>query len=276
MDKGFTKKKSLGQNFLTGDGIPARIAAVCGADKSTGVIEIGPGMGILTKQLVALAAKVVAVEIDSELIPYLNDRFKDAENLKIINADILKCDIQKLINDEFGGLERAVCANLPYYITTPIIMALLEGTCRFKSITVMVQKEVADRLTSKPGESGYGAITAAVNYYARVVKHFKVGAANFSPKPKVDSAVISLIPYEEKPVRPLDEKLFFDVLKAAFATRRKTLVNSLSAAFGNKLPKDKITEIVSAHFSPTVRGEELGTAELARLSDMIKLYLDKI
>lgn len=269
MDKGFTKKKALGQNFLTSDNIPIRIAEVCGADKSTGVIEIGPGMGILTKQLIAISSKVVAIEIDDELIPHLAERFRDADNLKIINKDVLKCDLGRIIEDEFGGLDCCVCANLPYYITTPIIMALLEGGYPFKSITVMVQKEVADRLASKPGEDGYGAITASVNYYAQVVKRFKVGAANFSPKPKVDSAVISILPYKVKPIQPRDEKLFFEVLRGAFATRRKTLVNSLSTVFGSRLSKDSIGSIVSTLHSPTVRGEELSVAELAALSDKI-------
>ncbi len=269
MEKAFTKKKALGQNFLTSDNIPIRIASVCGADKNTGVIEIGPGMGILTKQLVKIAPKVVAIELDEELIPHLNKRFEDANNFKLINQDVLKCDIEQIIKDEFNGLNCCVCANLPYYITTPIIMKLLEGNYRFKSITVMVQKEVADRLASKPKEDGYGAITASINYYAEVVKHFKVSAANFSPRPKVDSAVISIIPYEDKPVKPICEKTFLEVIRGAFATRRKTLVNSLSAVFGNKLSKEALLNIISESHNPTVRGEELSVAELAKISDRI-------
>ncbi|MBQ3082219.1 MAG: 16S rRNA (adenine(1518)-N(6)/adenine(1519)-N(6))-dimethyltransferase RsmA [Clostridia bacterium] len=264
----FNKKKSLGQNFLTSDKIPIRIAEACGADKTCGVIEIGPGMGILTKQLALRVAKVVAIEIDDELIPILAERFADADNVKVINEDVLKCDISAIIKEEFSGLDVAVCANLPYYITTPIIMALLEGNYGFKSITIMIQKEVAERLCAKAGSPTYGAVTAAVNYYASVKKQFVVGAANFSPKPKVDSAVITITPYEDKPVKPQNEGLFFKVLKAAFATRRKTLVNSLSTAFST-ISKGDIQRIVSACHSPTVRGEELSVAELAKISDEI-------
>lgn len=269
MEKDFTKKKAYGQNFLTSDNIPIRIAEVCGADEHTGVIEIGPGMGILTRQLLARAAKVVAIEIDEELVPFLNERFGDNEKFRLINRDVLKCDLSEIIRTEFEGLDCIVCANLPYYITTPIIMTLLEGGHAFKSITVMVQKEVADRLASTPGSDGYGAITASVSYYARVIKRFKVGAANFSPKPKVDSAVISIIPYEDKPVKPICEKTFFEVVRAAFATRRKTLVNSLSGAFASRLSKETIADIVSSLHSPTVRGEELSVAELAAIADRI-------
>lgn len=268
MAEAFNKKKALGQNFLTSDKIPTRIAEVCGIDRDCGVIEIGPGMGILTKQLAVRAAKVVAIEIDEELIPILEERFADADNVKIINKDVLKCDLGSIIKEEFGGMDCAVCANLPYYITTPIIMALLEGNYGFRAITVMIQKEVAERLCAPAGSPVYGAVTAAVNYYASVKKQFNVGAANFSPKPKVDSAVITITPYKDKPVKPQNEKLFFAVLKAAFATRRKTLVNSLSTAF-NKISKGDIQSIVSAHHSPTVRGEELSVAELAQISDEI-------
>ncbi len=268
MAETFTKKKALGQNFLTSDKIPIRIAEACGADKGVGVIEIGPGMGILTKQLALRANKVVAIEIDEELIPILEERFAETDNVKIINRDVLKCDLKAIIKEEFEGLDCAVCANLPYYITTPIIMALLEGNYGFKSITIMIQKEVAERLCAKAGSANYGAVTAAVNYYASVKKQFIVGAANFSPKPKVDSAVITITPYEEKPVKPDNEKLFFGVLKAAFATRRKTLVNSLAGAFGT-VSKSDIQSIVSANHSPTVRGEELSVAELAQISNEI-------
>ncbi len=264
----FNKKKALGQNFLTSDKIPTRIAEVCGIDADCGVIEIGPGMGILTKQLALRAAKVVAIEIDEELIPILEDRFGGTDNVKIINRDVLKCDLGAIIKEEFGGMDCAVCANLPYYITTPIIMALLEGNYGFRAITVMIQKEVAERLCAPAGSQNYGAVTAAVNYYASVKKQFGVGAANFSPKPKVDSAVITITPYKDKPVKPDNEKLFFAVLKAAFATRRKTLVNSLSTAFST-ISKGDIQSIVSLHHSPTVRGEELSVAELAQISDEI-------
>ncbi len=272
MAEGFYKKKSLGQNFLTSDRIPARIAEVCGADKGCGVIEIGPGMGILTKQLALRAAKVAAIEIDSELIPILEERFADAENVKIINEDVMKCDLRSLIKEEFAGLDCVVCANLPYYITTPILMMLLEGEYGFRSITVMVQKEVAERLSAKAGAAGYGAVTAAVSYYAAVKRQFTVGAENFSPKPKVDSAVITLTPYTEKPVKPENEGLFFRVLRGAFAMRRKTLVNSLSSAI-NELPKEEIKSVVTELFGATVRGEELDVRQFAALSDRINALI---
>ncbi len=270
----FTKKKALGQNFLTSDKIPIRIAEACGVDKNCGVIEIGPGMGILTKQLSLRAAKVVAIEIDSELIPYLEERFSDTDNVKIINNDVLKCNLNEIIKQEFNGLDCVVCANLPYYITTPIIMALLEGGYGFRNITIMIQKEVAERLTAPPASAQYGAVTAAVSYYAAVKKQFNVGAANFSPKPKVDSAVITITPYKDKPVKPDNEKLFFRVLKGAFAMRRKTLVNSLSSVI-NELSKDDIQSIVSSLHSPTVRGEELSVAQLSEISNRMNDAINK-
>lgn len=270
----FTKKKALGQNFLTNDRIPARIAEACGADKSCGVIEIGPGMGILTRHLAQRAAKVAAIEIDGELIPYLNDRFADAENVSIINCDILKCDIRRIMESELAGLDCLVCANLPYYITTPIVMKLLEGEYGFRSITVMVQKEVAERLASKPGDAQYGAVTAAVSYYAEVKRLFNVGAENFSPKPKVDSAVVTITPYKEKPVKPVDEKLFFRVLRGAFAMRRKTLVNSLSSVI-SEIGKGEIQSVVSGLFSSTVRGEELSAAQLCEIADALSVILNE-
>lgn len=270
----FTKKKALGQNFLTSDKIPIRIAEACGVNKSCGVIEIGPGMGILTNQLALRAAKVVAIEIDNELIPYLEKRFINFDNVIIINDDVLKCNLADIIERNFKGLDCVVCANLPYYITTPIIMSLLEGEYNFKSITVMVQKEVAERLAAKAGSSQYGAVTAAVSYYASVKKQFNVGAANFAPKPKVDSAVITITPYVDKPVKPKNERLFFRVLKGAFATRRKTLVNSLSTMIP-EIPKGFLINVVSSLHSPTVRGEDLNVAQLAAISDKLNDYLSE-
>ncbi len=268
----FTKKKALGQNFLTNDRIPERIAEECGVDANSAVIEIGPGMGILTNQLSLRAKKVVAVELDDELIPILNERFCNRDNVEIIHNDILKCDINGIIKEKFASLPVYVCANLPYYITTPIIMMLLEGGYSFEAITVMVQKEVADRLCSPAGSDTYGAVTASVSYYGRVEKLFKVGAACFSPKPKVDSMVIKITPYKDKPVKPDNEKLFFRVIKASFATRRKTLLNSLSSAFGN-VPKAELERIITARHPATVRGETLSVQEFAYISDEInKIY----
>lgn len=262
----FRKKKALGQNFLTNRRVCARIAEVSGADAASGVLEIGPGMGALTAELAARAAKVVAVEKDEELIPRLADRFSGASNVRIVGGDILSCNLNEIVQGDFRGLTPIVCANLPYYITTPVIMLLLKGAFGFRSITVTVQKEVAQRLAALPGSPQYGAVTAAVAYYAEVKKRFEIGAANFSPKPKVDSAVITMCPYAEKPVVPDNEKLFFAVIKAAFATRRKTLVNSLSAAFP-AIGKGAIAEAAAKFHAPNVRGEELGVAEFAQISD---------
>lgn len=275
-DSGFKKKHALGQNFLTSDRIPTRIADECGADKESGVIEIGPGLGILTRQLSRVAAKVVAIEIDKELIPLLEERFKDFENVSFINEDVLKCDLAKIIKENFDGLKLHVCANLPYYITTPILMALLEGDFGFESVTVMVQKEVADRLCSKCGDKNYGAVTASVSYYAKVKKLFNVSAANFSPRPKVDSAVIRLDLYKEKPVKPDSEEIFFKVLRGAFENRRKTLVNSLSGVFGSEITKEKITEIVSLTADPMVRGEALDLNQLCFISNEINKNFNKL
>ncbi len=269
----FTKKKALGQNFLTSDKIPIRIAEACGADKNCGVIEIGPGMGILTNQLALRAAKVVAIEIDNELIPYLEERFANTDNVRIINEDVLKCDIRKIITEDFNGLDCVVCANLPYYITTPIIMELLEGGYGFRSITVMIQKEVAERLTAPAGSPLYGAVTAAVSYYASVKKQFNVGAANFSPKPKVDSAVITITPYVDKPVKPENEKLFFRVLKGAFAMRRKTLVNSLASVI-SEVSKEDILKAITVEHSATVRGEGLSVTQLSAISDRLNKIIN--
>ncbi len=265
----FVKKKALGQNFLTNDRIPERIAEECGVDRASAVIEIGPGMGILTNQLSIRARKVVAVELDDELIPILEERFCNRDNVEIIHNDILKCDLNAIIRDKLEGMPVYVCANLPYYITTPIIMMLLEGGFGFEAITVMVQKEVADRLCSPAGSSEYGAVTASIAYYAKVEKLFKVGAACFSPKPKVDSAVIKITPYKDKPIKPDNEKIFFRVIKAVFATRRKTLLNSLSQHFGSEIPKAELERIISARYPMTVRGETLTVAEFAYISNEI-------
>lgn len=269
----FKKKKQFGQNFLTNSAIPQRIAAESGITKDDGVIEIGPGFGILTRELSKIADKVVAIEIDTELMDILPEKLKDCDNVKVINADILKTDVNKLIKEEFNNKGVCVCANLPYYITTDIVMSLLEGEFGFKTITVMVQKEVAERFCAKAGTDGYGAITASIGYYASVKRLFTVKAGSFDPKPKVDSAVIRFDLYKEPPVSPIDKKLFFDVIKAAFSQRRKTLVNTLSSSFGNVLSKEQITSIVtSAGFKETVRGEELDIKAFSNIADLIYKY----
>ncbi|MBO5402534.1 MAG: ribosomal RNA small subunit methyltransferase A [Clostridia bacterium] len=267
---GFIKKKKYGQNFLTSDRIPARIAAESGITSECGVIEIGPGLGVLTKQLLAVAKKVVAIEIDTELIPILTEKFADEENFRLINEDVLNVDLDKLIAEHFPDMPVCVCANLPYYITTPILMKLLEGKHGFITITVMVQKEVAQRLCSKCGDSEYGAITASVNYYASVKRLFPVKAGSFSPPPKVDSAVIRFDLYDTPPVAPVDENTFFAVIRAAFAQRRKTLLNALCTAFSDRLSRDELAAIITeAGLTQDVRGEKTDNKTLCFISDKI-------
>ena len=267
---GFVKKKKYGQNFLTSDRIPSRIAAESGITSECGVIEIGPGLGVLTKQLLAVAKKVVAIEIDTELIPILTEKFADEENFRLINEDVLNVDLDKLIAEHFPDMPVCVCANLPYYITTPILMKLLEGKHGFRTITVMVQKEVAQRLCSKCGDSEYGAITASVNYYASVKRLFPVKAGSFSPPPKVDSAVIRFDLYDTPPVTPVDENTFFAVIRAAFAQRRKTLLNALCTAFSDRLSRDELAAIITeAGLTQDVRGEKTDNKTLCFISDKI-------
>lgn len=272
----FKKKNQYGQNFLTNVAIPRRIAAESGITAEDCVIEIGPGFGILTRELSAIAHKVVAIEIDTELMNILPEKLAGCENVKVINADILKTDVSKLIADEFDGRNVCVCANLPYYITTDIVMKLLEGNYGFKTITVMVQKEVAERFCSKAGSDGYGAITASISYYASVKRLFTVKAGSFDPKPKVDSAVIRFDVFDKPPVSPLDKDILFNVIKAAFSQRRKTLLNSLFSFFGQQLNKEQLTEIIlSADLSETVRGEELDIFAFSKIADLIYTKITK-
>ncbi|MDL2287271.1 16S rRNA (adenine(1518)-N(6)/adenine(1519)-N(6))-dimethyltransferase RsmA [Eubacteriales bacterium OttesenSCG-928-G02] len=272
-DFDFKKKKKYGQNFLTSDRIPKKIVEQSGITKDFGVIEIGAGQGILTQQLLNTAKNVISVEIDEELIPFLNEKFKNYNNFLLINDDILKVDLNKYIESHFKEMSVAVCANLPYYITTPILMKLLEGKHGFKTITVMVQKEVASRLVSFKGDKEYGAITAVCNYYANVKKLFNVSAGCFSPPPKVDSAVIRFDLYDAPPVKLDNEKLFFDVIKAAFNQRRKTFVNSSNSFFNNNYSKDLITEILNElNKNINIRGEELDIHDFAFISNKLNKY----
>ncbi len=265
----YRKKKQYGQNFLTSPAIPKKIVTQSGIDKSCGVLEIGAGQGILTEVLADEAGMVVSVEIDGDLIEQLNSRFDDRSNVVIINQDILQTDIKAIAEKYFSGLKPVVCANLPYYITTPIIMKLLESKL-FSSITVMVQKEVAARLTAKKGEPEYGAITAVCNYYASVKKLFNVPAGAFSPPPKVDSSVIMFTVHEHPPVSPIDESTFFSVIKAAFAQRRKMFSNSFNSCFNLPFTKSEICDmLISVGLSPTVRGEEMDIYDFAKISDII-------
>ncbi len=266
----FKKKKHYGQNFLTNVAIPRRIAAESGITPDDCVIEVGPGFGILTRELSAIADKVVAIEIDTELMEILPEKLKNCTNVEIINQDILKIDIQNLVSEKFGDKDVCVCANLPYYITTDIVMKLLEGDYKFKTITVMVQKEVAERFCAKAGTPLYGAVTASINYYASVKRLFTVKAGSFDPRPKVDSAVIRFDVHKTPPVFPIDKKTFFDVIKAAFSQRRKTLLNSLNSVFGSDIPKETLASLLIENgFSETVRGEELDIQAFSKISDLI-------
>ncbi len=264
---GITFQKKFGQNFLINEALPQRIAAECGAGENDGVLEIGPGIGTMTAELCKVAGKVVAVEIDTCLIPVLAETLGEFDNVKVINSDIMKTDIPSLIKNEFGDRDVYVCANLPYYITTPILMLLLEGEYKFKQMTFMVQKEVADRLCANAGDSDYGAVTASVNYYGKIEKLFNVGAGNFMPAPKVDSAIIQITPYTEPPVKVKDEKLFFRIIKAAFEQRRKTLTNALSGKVG--VDKTGIQKaLAECGFDVNIRGERLSIFDFARLADV--------
>lgn len=267
-EHGFTFSKSLGQNFLINPTVCPRMAEACGADSDTGVLEIGAGIGVLTAELAKRAKKVVSLELDTRLIPVLAETLGEFSNVEVLNADVLKIDLNKLIDDCFQGMHVAVCANLPYYITSPVIMALLESRIPVDAVTVMVQKEAAARLCAPVGSRDAGAVTVAVNYYAQAEKLFDVSAGSFMPAPKVDSSVIRLNIRKEPPVEVSDEKFFFRVIKAAFGQRRKTASNSLSAGLG--IPKDKVSAaIAAAGFEPSVRAESLTMQELARLSECL-------
>ena len=270
---GFHFSKAKGQNFLTQSWVPQQIAEEAGVDDTCGVLEVGPGMGPLTQQLCLRAKKVVAVEVDQNLKPVLAETMAPHDNLEIIFGDVLKQDVAALVQEKFGGLRVKACANLPYYITSDILAALLEAKC-FESVTVMVQKEVAQRICAKPGTAAYGAFTVFCQYYTDPEILFDVPPNCFIPQPKVTSAVLHLHVRTE-PVCPVsDEKLFFKVVRGSFAQRRKTLVNGLAAVFGS-LSKAQLTDIlVECGFSPNVRGETLSIPEFARLADAIGKALD--
>lgn len=273
--RGIKFNKGYGQNFLISEDVPYKIASECGADKSCGVIEVGPGIGTLTCHLADVAKKVVAVEIDTNLIDILSETLSEFDNVKVINSDILKVNLNKLIEEEFNDTEICVCANLPYYITTPILMYFIESGLIFKSITVMVQKEVAMRLSSKPGDSDYGAITAAIARYGTAKRLFNVPSGCFMPAPKVDSAILQIIPHKEKPYTVISEEMLTKVIRSAFSQRRKTLLNSLSGSFSGIEKQDIKNIITSCGFSETVRGEQLGVQEFAAISDKLSEALTK-
>ena len=262
-------KKQFGQNFLISESVPRRIAESGSAE---GVLEVGPGIGTLTRELCQNAKKVVAVEIDTTLLPILEKTLADFDNITVISGDIMKTDLDTIVKEHFADCgEIAVCANLPYYITSPVLMKLLESRIPFKSVTVMVQKEVATRLAAPAGHETYGALTASVSYYASVKKLFDVPAGCFMPKPKVDSAVVKLTLYKEPPVE-CNEETLFKVIKGAFAQRRKTLINSLSTVIGH-IPKSALGEIItSCGFAEGVRGETLDIAAFAKIANAIDNY----
>ena len=265
---GFHFSKALGQNFIINPGICPRMAEESGIDGNCGVIEIGAGIGVLTAELAKRAKKVVVIEIDTKLLPILEETLKDFDNIEIINQDVLKTDLAALIRDKFDGMPVYVCANLPYYITSPVIMALLESRLPIEAITVMVQKEAAQRLCAPVGSRLSGAVTVAVDYYAKAQKLFDVSAGSFMPAPKVDSSVIRMDIRKEPEIEITNEELFFKMVHAAFGQRRKTASNSISA--GSGIPKDVVIKAIEeCGFPPSVRAEGLTMRELANLSEKI-------
>ena len=264
---GFRFSKAKGQNFLTAAWVPEQIAEESGVDETAGVLEIGPGIGCLTQQLALRAGKVCAVEVDTRLKPILDRTVGEFSNLEILWQDVRKLDIAALVREKFPGLRPMACANLPYYITSPILASLLEAEC-FQSVTVMVQKEVAQQICAAPGAGNYSAFTVFCQYYAEPEILFEVPASCFMPQPKVTSAVIRL-KMRTTPWEIGNKKTFFQVVRASFAMRRKTLQNGLSAGFGS-FTKAEIGEILeSCGFSPAVRGETLSIPEFGRIADAI-------
>lgn len=262
---GFHFSKALGQNFIVNPEVCPRIAYESGVDKDMCALEIGPGIGVLTKELAKRAKRVLAVEIDEALPPVLAETLAEFDNVTVLGADVLKIDMLKTAREHFGDTPFVVCANLPYYITSPILMKLLEEGCGAESITVMVQKEAAQRIAAKPGTRDCGALTAAIHYYSEPEKLFDVGKNSFVPAPKVDSSVIRLKIRKEPPVSVPDEKYFFKVIRASFGQRRKTLANSVSGGLG--LTKDEILcALERCGLSPTARAEELSLEDFAAFS----------
>ena len=265
----FAFQKKFGQNFLIDEHVLNKIIAAAGVTKEDMVLEIGPGFGTMTQYLSENAREVVAVEIDKELIPVLNDTLSDYDNVTIINEDILKVDIEKLVQERNGGNPIKVVANLPYYITTPIIMGLLENHVPVDNITVMVQKEVAMRMQAKPGTKDYGALSLAVQYYAKPYIAANVPPNCFIPRPNVGSAVIRLELFDEPPVNVKDEKMMFSIIRASFNQRRKTLQNSIVNG-GLPFTKEQISKALGKmELADTIRGEALSLEQFAKLTDIL-------
>ena len=262
---GFHFSRSMGQNFLIQEWVPKRILQEADLDRTSGVLEIGPGIGVLTQELCQAAGKVVSVELDRALLPVLSETLADFDNVEIVSGDIMKLPLPQLLAEKLGGLRLAACANLPYNITTPVLRLLLEQEC-FERITVMIQKEVAQRICAKPGTPEYGAFTVFAEYYASPSIRFDVPPDCFYPRPKVTSSVITL--NKREPLLPKEERDFlFSVTRAAFSQRRKTLVNGLSSLFAGKLSKEQLLgAIISCGFDARVRGETLSLEEFMGLS----------
>ena len=270
---GFTFKKSFGQNFLTDTNILQKIVDTAESDKKVNVIEIGPGIGALTEFLAESAAEVMAFEIDDRLVPILADTLRDFDNVTVVNQDILKVDLAQYIAEfKNPDLPIKVVANLPYYITTPILMHLIESGIPFSEFVVMMQREVADRISAQPNTKAYGSLSIAVQYYMTAKVAFIVPRTVFVPAPNVDSAILKMVRRDQPAVEVQDEKFFFKVSKASFVHRRKTLWNNLTSHFGkSEETKAKLTAALEqAELSPSVRGEALTLADFARLADALK------
>lgn len=269
-ENSFNFSKSLGQNFLINEEVLEKMIVNSEIDAASNVLEIGPGFGTLTQRLCMHAKKVVSVEIDSTVIPILKENVSEFDNIKIINKDIMKTDISKLINDEFGNEKVKVAANLPYYITTPIIMALIEPGLPVTDLTVMIQKEVAERIGAKPGNKSYGALTVAVNFYAEPEIICTVTPSSFMPQPKVSSAVIRLKMRDKPAVEVKSTEKFFNVVRASFGQRRKTLLNALANSNLLNITKDETKRILNrAGIDEKRRGETLSMREFADIADLI-------
>lgn len=265
---GFTFSKALGQNFLINPSVCPRMAEKCGANPESGIIEIGPGIGVLTTELAKRSKKVVAIELDTRLLPVLSETLSEHNNVTVINNDVMKVDINGLIAEQFGGMNVSICANLPYYITSPILMMLLESKLPVDYITVMVQKEAAQRLSAKPGSRDVGAISIAVQYYCEPEILFSVSKGSFMPSPNVDSAVIRLKVRQNLALEKNHEKNFFRVVRSAFQQRRKTILNAVSAGTGKS--KAQIQQALELSDIPlTARIEQLSMEEMMTLSKNI-------
>ena len=266
---GLRFRKEFGQNFLTNPMVVSDIADSCSDSPEESVLEIGPGIGTLTRELCARYKNVVALEIDKGLIPVLTYTLNEFHNVKVFNEDVMKADIAAILAPYFEAGSVSVCANLPYYITTPILMKLLESELPFRYITVMIQSEVADRLTAKAGSSAYGAITAMLRYYGTAERLFTVSAGNFLPPPSVNSAVVRIKLHETRPYVPKNEEIFRRTVRAAFEQRRKTLPNALSAGFPALSKEQCVAAVTDAGHRPDIRGERLDVREFVALSDRI-------